>query len=188
MTPAQIKDLYDRKAAALARRPPLGRNAGQARLRLLDGLTCQTDHGDRSFPVDLGPADGGDGRAPHPGQLMRASVGACLAMGYRIWAARLDVALDGVELEVTCEFDARGQLGVDAAVPVGWQTLHIAVTLVSAAPEADLRHLFAHVQHLSPMLANLAPHIRQSFELTIVRPFAAASTVAAAVAGKSSAT
>lgn len=182
MTTAQIKDLYDRKAAALARRPALGRSAGQARIRLLDGFTCQTDHGDRSFPVDLGPDDGGDDHAPHPGQLMRASVGACLAMGYRIWAARMDVPLDGVELEVTCEFDARGQLGVDAAVAIGWQTLHIAVTLVSAAPEAELRHLFAHANHLSPMLANLAPHIRQSFALTIVRPRPSTTTTVATAA------
>ena len=37
-------------------------------------------------------------------------LGACLAMDYRLWAARLDVPLAAVEIDLAIEFDARGAL------------------------------------------------------------------------------
>src|SRR5450432_1639393 len=160
MNPSEIKELFDRKATAMARRPAFAHGIGQARIRMNDGMACDVEHGDRTFRVDQPPSEGGGGAGPHPGQLMRASLGACLAIGYRIWGARLGVAIDAVEVDLTCEYDARGQMGVSEDVAVGWQQVRFDVRITSAAPEDDVRRVVETADRLSPMLANLAPAVR----------------------------
>ena len=117
---------------------------------------------------DLPVAEGGTGIAPHPGQLMRASIGACLAMGYRVWAARLEVPIDRVVVEVACELDVRGQMGLSDQVPVGWRRIQVDVTITSPAPPARVQALVAHANRLSPMLANLSRDIQQLHHLTVI--------------------
>jgi uncharacterized OsmC-like protein len=171
MSAADIKELFERKASAMARRPAFGRGSGQAHVRLeAAGFRCEVAHGARTLLVDQPTSEGGADAGPHPGQLMRASLGACLAMGYRIWGARLGVAIDAVEVELTCEFDARGQLGVANDVAVGWQQVRFDVTITSGAPEGAVRNVVATADRLSPMLANLSGEVRRSHHLTILRP------------------
>jgi uncharacterized OsmC-like protein len=168
MKPADIKALYDRAASAMSRRSGFGRGSGHARIRLGDGLLCDVDLEDRTARVDQPESAGGSGSAPYPGQLMRASLGACLAMGYRVWGARKDVPIDAVEVEITCEYDERGQMGLSSEVPVGWQRILFDVVVTSPAPEAAVRAVVETADRLSPMLANLASSIDRFHRLTIV--------------------
>jgi uncharacterized OsmC-like protein len=172
MTPAQLRDLYERKSAAINRRPRFASGMGHASVRFVDEIACEVAHNDREdhrCRVDLPAEDGGTGSAPHPGQLMRASLGACLAMGYKIWGARLGIPVDDVTVEVTCEYDTRGQLGLDSSVAIGWQRIGFDVTVTSSAPEADVRRLVAQADRLSPMLANIAREVEKVHRLTILR-------------------
>src|SRR4029077_11125250 len=82
--PADLKELHDRRARAMVRRPAFGRSSGQARIRLGGGGSCEVEHEDRTLRVDSPIGEGGGGTAPSPGQLMQASVGASLAIGYRV--------------------------------------------------------------------------------------------------------
>jgi uncharacterized OsmC-like protein len=170
MSGADLKDLYERRARALIKRPGFAAGMGRARVRLLDGLRCEVNHEDRTFFADLPPDEGGAASAAHPGQLMRASLGACLAMGYRLWAARLDVPIDQIAVELTCEYDARGQLGLSDQVPVGWRRIDVDVTIVSAAPTTSVQALVDHANRHSPMLANLSAAVKQFHHLTVIPP------------------
>lgn len=165
---AELKALFERKARAMARRPALGRGTGQARIRLRDGFACDVEHEDRKLFVDQAPSDGGGGAGPPPDELMRASIGASLAMGYRLWGARVGVAIDGVEVEMTCEHDARGQLGIADDVAAGWQSVRFDVTIASDAPEDAVRRVVETADRHCPMLANLAHSVRRVHHLTIV--------------------
>jgi uncharacterized OsmC-like protein len=170
MNSAQIKELFGRKASAMTRRPAFARGTGQARISMGAGFRCDVDHGDRTVRADQPESEGGSGTGPHPGQLMRASLGACLAMGYRLWGARLDVSIDAVEVEITCEYDARGQMGVSPDVTIGWERILFNVVITSAEPEAAIRSLVEHADRLSPMLANLSASIRRIHRLSVLRP------------------
>ena len=170
MTPAALKELFDRRASALSRRPAFARGSGQSRVRMGAGLACDVEHEDRTERVDEPISEGGGGSGPHPGQLMRASLGASLAMGTRIWGARLGTAIESVEVELTCEYDARGPLGVSGDVSVGWAQVRFDVKVTSAASEDDVRRVVETAERLSPMLANLALSVRRLHHLTIVRP------------------
>ena len=169
MTAAGMKDLYDRKRRALIRRPSFGRTTAQARVRRGDTLLCDVEEEAWRTRVDQSPEEGGTGSAPGPGQMLRASLLACLAMGYRLWGARLGVAIDGVEVDVLCESDARGQLGIEG-VPVGWQRIIIDVCIASPAPDADVRRVVETADRLSFLLANLSPAIERVHHLRIVHP------------------
>jgi uncharacterized OsmC-like protein len=164
-----IRGRYEQRVAELRERPELGRSHGSATAELAYGFACNVDLGDRSLRVDLPRAEGGSGSGPHPGQLMRASLSACLVMGYRAWAARLEIPLDDVALEMSCEFDERGQLGVDAETSIGWQRICWKTTLWSSASDGELERLVETAHRLSPMLANLAPAVAREFELRIER-------------------
>jgi uncharacterized OsmC-like protein len=165
---AGLKDLYERTRRAMLRRPSFGRTAAQARVRLADTMLCEVEEGEWRTRVDKTLEEGGTGSAPHAGQTMRASIVACLAMGYRMWGARLGVAIDDVEVDVLCESDARGQLGIEG-VPVGWQRILVDVRIGSRAPEADVRRVVATADRLSPMLANLSPSIERVHHLRVTQ-------------------
>jgi uncharacterized OsmC-like protein len=162
MGTAEIKALFDRQAKAMARRPDLARGNGHSRVSLGGGLRCEIDVVDHPGP--LGTSDG-----PDPDQLMRASLATSLALGYRMWGARLGVPIDAVTVELTSEHDARGQLGISDAVAVGWLRVHFEVTIFSGAPEQDVRRVVETADAHSPMLANLSASVRRTHGLTVRR-------------------
>jgi uncharacterized OsmC-like protein len=167
MSAARLKDLYDRQRRAMLRRPELGRASGQARVRMIGELTCSVEQGDVCTVVDLPIQDGGGAGGPPPDQMMRAGLGSSLAIGYRLWGARLGVDLDAIEIDIVCESDTRGQLGIADGVPAGWQRILIEVRIRSGASEADVRRVVETADRLSPMLANLAPSITRVHRLTV---------------------
>jgi uncharacterized OsmC-like protein len=169
MTAAGLKDLYERKRRAILRRPSFAHATGQARLRLRDGLCCEVDEGEWRTRIDQAVEAGGTGTAPHPAQVMRAAIVACLAMGYRQWGARLGVAIDEIDIDVLCETDVRGQLGI-ADVPIGWHRIIVNVCITSAALETDVRRVVETADRLSPLLANLSPAIERVHRVRIVHP------------------
>ena len=169
MTAAGLKDLYERKRRAMLKRPAFGRTTGQARVRLRDGFCCEVEEGTWRTRIDQSADGGGTETAPHPAQMMRAALVACLAMGYRNWAARLDVSIDDIEVDVVCETDVRGQMGI-ADVPVGWQQIVVDVCISSTAPEADVRRVVETADRLSPLLGNLSSAIPRVHHLRIVHP------------------
>ena len=166
MTAASLKDLYERKRRAMLKRPSFARATGQARVRLGPDLYCEVEEGPARICVDQAADDGGRGSAPHPDQMLRATLVACLAMGYRQWGARLDVRIDDVEVEMLDETDVRGQLGI-ADVAVGWQRIVVDVRITSPAAEADVRRVVETADRLSFVLANLSPAIERVHRLRI---------------------
>jgi uncharacterized OsmC-like protein len=168
-----LKDLYERKARAMIRRPSFALGRGNARIRTDAALGCRVDdEGDRTLVVDLPAQDGGTGAGLHPGHLMRASIGAGMVIGYRLWAARLDVPIDDVDLELVCEYDARGEMGLAPGpeIAIGWQRITFNLTVTSRQPEAEIRRLVETANRLNPMLANLSPAIKRIHRLMIIRP------------------
>jgi uncharacterized OsmC-like protein len=168
VTDRDIKALYELKAAALARHPDLGATGGAALAVLGDsGLPCRVQLDGQQLEVDLPPEDGGSGAAAHPGQLMRAALGAALAFGYRIWAARLGVSVGRIEVAVRCDYDVRRELGVGPPVAPRWQRVTVDVLVSSSASQAEVQHVVAVANQHSPVLANLSADIAQLHRLSV---------------------
>lgn len=166
----RLKDLYERQRRALTRRPALGWSGGRSRIRLLDDGRCEVEQGDWRTPVAEPPEGGEVGGLPTPDRLMRASIGACLAMGYRLWGARLGVEIEEVEIDLLSVADARGRLNIGHGTPIGWQRLVVAARVTCAAPEAEIARVAAIAHRFSPMLANLGPSVGLRFQLAVRLP------------------
>jgi len=99
--------------------------------------------------------------------LVRAGLGSCLAQGYVIWAALLDVPLDSVEVTVEADYDAVGMYGVDDSVSPGWPAVRYTAVIGSPAPQERVRELVETADRHSPILDDLRRALPVSGELRI---------------------
>ena len=108
--------------------------------------------GAHSFKVDEPASVGGANVAANPVQYALASLGACQAITYRIWAAQLGIDLDTVTVRVEGDLDLRGCLGVDDTARPGLSAVRVEVTV--AGPESEERYaeLAAAVDEHCPVL------------------------------------
>ena len=92
----------------------------------------------------------GEGSAPTPGVLGRGALGSCLAMGIVQWAARMNVPINRLEIEVEVDWDARGYLGLSEDIPPGYTGVRINVNIDSPAGEKETHEVIdAAVRHSS---------------------------------------
>lgn len=134
----QIKNVLERNVKAVSLRPGVGQGTARTRAVLNPGLDCTVTEGDYKLRVGMTPKYGGRGGAPNPGVLGRGALASCLAVGYGMWAARLGVEFDALEVEVQADYDVRGELGVADEVRPGYLEVRYVVTVESGASEEDV--------------------------------------------------
>ncbi len=149
---ADIRRSLVRLEGAIASRAGFGHVTQSSTTRCAAGLACETREGDRFVRADLPRGLGGHDGAPSPGALMRAALGSCLAMGYRLRAARHDVPLDAVVVTVETDSVLAGMLDPAEVSPPGFTGIRVHVRLASPAPARDLRSLIDEADRLSPVL------------------------------------
>jgi uncharacterized OsmC-like protein len=148
-------------------RPSIGQNTAVTRVRLRDGLACDIEEGPWKLVADMSPKYGGAGDGPNPGVFGRAALGSCLAIGYAIWATRLGITIDALDVEVHADYDARGELGVSDDVPPGYLRIRYVVTVTSPASEADIRHWLDTADRYSSWRDNVARAVPIERELRV---------------------
>lgn len=133
-----IREALERNDKAVTLRPSAGKGTAVTHARLAPGLEVQIEEGPWKFVVGMTEKYGGTGAGPNPGVFGRAALGSCLAIGYGMWAARLGVPIESLEVEVQADYDVRGELGVDDSISPGYPEIRYIVTVDSPAPEADV--------------------------------------------------
>ncbi len=114
---ARIKQVLDRNAQALELRPGLGRHTAVTKVRLGENLACEVEEGDWKLNAGMSLKSGGLGTAPNPGIYGRASLGSCLAIGYAMWAARMEVPIRSLEVQNPADMGSRPAYGIPGAQP-----------------------------------------------------------------------
>ena len=160
----QVRESLERSAKAVAARSNIGRGVASTKAVLRPGLDCTVTEGAHSLKLAMSTKYGGTGDGPNPGVLGRAALASCLAITYGMWAARLGVPFDSLEVDVEADYDVRGELGVDDAIRPGYSAMRYVVTVTSASTEAEvLRVLDAADRHSSylDIFANGVPLSRE---------------------------
>lgn len=134
----KIKSALERNAQAVSLRPAVGQGTAVTKVRLKPGLECAAEEGPWRLTVAMTEKYGGTNAGPNPGVYGRTALGSCLAIGYGMWAARLGVPIDALEVEVQADYDVRGELGVSDDVLPGYSAMRYVVRVESSAPEADI--------------------------------------------------
>ncbi|MBS0274757.1 MAG: OsmC family protein [Proteobacteria bacterium] len=112
----------------------------------LTGLTCVIDE-----PADVG----GGGSAPDPAELLLAAVGASLSVTMTAHAALRGLAIDSIDMHLTCEMNPKVFLKPRARAPNGIMKAQIEVELVSPMSLAEARALFSDALLASPVFRSL---------------------------------
>ena len=128
-----LKRAFCRVSSALSKRASLGRATHVSTTRLKAGLTCEIQEGNWNFNAGMPKEAGGQGDAPTPGVLGRAALGSCLAIGYMLWASKLDVPVSSLAVEIQADSDDAGLFGIGDVSP-GYSQVRYRVTIESKAP------------------------------------------------------
>lgn len=125
------RDAQLRAISVFAKRPDAAQvlNRGSAEVR--DGLRCTYEQDGHQLVIDMPAAIGGSEEGLAPGFYGRAAMCSCLAIGIKMTAAREDVRLEAVRVEIEQDWDNRGVLAMDGASPVPNDT-RIAIRVTSS--------------------------------------------------------
>ena len=132
-----IKEKFERNEKALKLKPALGISTMVSKSRITKGLACHSKEGDWEFITDVPAQVGGSETGPTPGVLGRAALGSCLAMGYMMWASKLEVPIDNIEIELEVDVDDGGMFASSNS-PAGYTEIRYLVRVESDAPRADI--------------------------------------------------
>jgi uncharacterized OsmC-like protein len=164
-----IKDALERNARVVAARPSVGQGTAVTTVTLDSALACHVEDGPWRFSVGMTEKYGGVNNAPNPGVYGRAALGACLAIGYGMWAERLGISIRSLTVEVRARYDVRGELGVDDAIRPGYTDIVYVVTVDSDAPDAEVHRLLDMADRHSSWLDDLRNPVPVSREVRINR-------------------
>ncbi|MDX1431355.1 MAG: OsmC family protein [Gammaproteobacteria bacterium] len=145
-----IREAAERSVRILTLKSGKGHLTGTTTARLEDGLRCVVEDGPWKLAVDMPVKVGGEESAPTPGALGRGALASCIAISIAAWAARREVPLNGVEVEVQADFDARGELGMDDSIPAGYKEVRYTVSIDSPAPADIIAGLVDAADRYSP--------------------------------------
>src|SRR5699024_4789419 len=128
------------------------------RAALVPGTATQVriEARDHAFQIDEPAGLGGDDTGANPVEHLLAALGSCQVITYQLWAGKLGIALDSVEVDLAGDVDLRGFFGLDESVRPGFQS--ITATVRIAGPESKERYdeLIEAVATHCPVGDNLA--------------------------------
>lgn len=167
-TNAIIKAALERNVKVVGARPSVGQGTAVTMVTLNPGLACEVEDGPWKFSVGMTEKYGGQNNGPNPGVYGRAALGSCLAIGYGMWAARLDIPVRSLTVEVRARYDVRGELGVDDSIRPGYEDMVYVVTIDTDASDADVQRLLDTADQHSSWLDDLRNPVPVSREVRIV--------------------
>lgn len=146
---------FEATRAAVEADHDAGRGAFQATTTWVDGARARTVA--RSFTIETDEPSplGGTDQAVDPMELLLASVGTCLTIGWVTHAARRGVDFRDLRIEVNGDYDLRGYLGIDETRP-GFGSVSYTVHVDTDADDATLEDIRKAAESGSPMVDNAA--------------------------------
>ena len=148
----KIKTSIERVKKTLMQRPSFGFGTGISKAKITNGLTCEIREGNWKFTADMPEQVGGNAAGPVPGVFGRAALGSCLAIGYMMRAAELNVPINSLEVEVQADYDDGALFGTSLNVPPGYLEVRYSVTVDSEATEEEVMRVLDEADKSSPYL------------------------------------
>jgi uncharacterized OsmC-like protein len=106
----------------------------------------------RRFSIDIDePRElGGSNRFANPQDHLIAALNACMMVGYVAQCAVRGIALESLAIETDGEIDLRGFLGIDPAVPRGYENLNYTVRIKGNGTSEQFAEVHQAVMATSP--------------------------------------
>lgn len=101
-------------------------------------VATQVQTGAHRFVIDEPAALAGDDVAPSPVEYALGALIGCQVVVYRLYAARLDLDIDDIQIDVIGDIDVRGLFGLDEDVRPGFGAIELEVRITG--PERPERY------------------------------------------------
>lgn len=150
-TQKDIKYKFERNAKALSLKPGLGHGTGVSVTRVVDGLSCEVSEGDWTFTTDMPTQVGGKGKGPSPGALGRAALGSCLATSYMLWASKMEVTINSLEIKVEADYDDGGLFASSDSHP-GYSEVRYQIKIQSPESPFEIYRFLEKAEKHNPYL------------------------------------
>lgn len=102
-------------------------------------------------PADLGGTDLG----PNPVETLLAALGACQVISFRVWAEKLGLTFDTLEIDLAGDTDLRGFFGLADGVRPGFKSIDVNVRLHGTESDEQYAQLVEIAEQHCPVLDNL---------------------------------
>lgn len=113
--------------------------------------TVKVQAGPHAFVIDEPETLGGANEGANPVEHLLASLATCQVITYQVWAAKLGIALDTIEVDAHGDLDIRGFFGVDDSVPAGFNTISTTVRITGPEPTERYVELSRAVESHCPV-------------------------------------
>jgi len=124
----------------------------------VEGFEIGGEHVPRRFEIDIDePSElGGSNRFANPQEHLLAALNACMMVGYVAQCAVRGITLESLEIETKGDIDLRGFLGIDPAVPAGYETLSYTVRIKGSGSKEEFAAVHEAVMATSPNFYNVS--------------------------------
>jgi uncharacterized OsmC-like protein len=132
---------------------------GQARSRAeIESYEIGGEKVPRRFSIDIDePRElGGSNSFANPQEHLIAALNACMTVGYAAQCAVRGITLESLAIETDGEIDLRGFLGIDPAVPQGYENLSYTVRIKGNGTKEQFAEVHKAVMATSPNFYNLS--------------------------------
>src|ERR1700748_1858362 len=132
---------------------------GQARSRAeIESYEIGGEQVSRRFSIDIDePRElGGSNNFANPQEHLIAALNACMTVGYVAQCAVRGITLESLSIETDGDIDLRGFLGIDPAVPPGYETLSYTVRIKGSGTKEQFAEIHNAVMATSPNFYNLS--------------------------------
>jgi uncharacterized OsmC-like protein len=135
---------------------------GQARSRAeIESYEMGGEKVPRRFSIDIDePSElGGSNRFANPQEHLIAALNACMTVGYVAQCAVRGITLESLAIETDGKIDLRGFLGIDPAVPQGYENLSYTVRIKGNGTKEQFAEVHKAVMATSPNFYNLSQSV-----------------------------
>jgi uncharacterized OsmC-like protein len=112
----------------------------------------------RRFSIDIDEPHelGGSNSFANPQEHLIAALNACMTVGYVAQCAVRGITLESLAIETGGEIDLRGFLGIDPAVPPGYENLSYTVRIKGSGTKEQFAEIHEAVMATSPNFYNMS--------------------------------
>jgi organic hydroperoxide reductase OsmC/OhrA len=132
---------------------------GQARSRAqVESFDIGGERVPRRFSIDIDEPHelGGSNQFANPQEHLIAALNACMMVGYVAQCAVHGITLESLAIETDGEIDLRGFLGIDPAVPPGYENLSYTVRIKGSGTRQQFAEVHEAVMATSPNFYNMS--------------------------------
>jgi len=149
-------DTYNKTKEAVKEDPSKGEGQFESVTEWKDGAVAVSKARSFEITTDEPEALGGGDTAVDPMELLLASLGSCLTIGWVTNANVHGIDYKNLKITVSAPFDLRGYLDLDDNVRPGFPEIHYEVEVESDADEETLQKIKKAAEKNSPMFDNIA--------------------------------